>query len=342
MTPTGIIMKKTESPMLKAALEYAKRRHWKVFPARMEGGKKWSWLWAGHAPGQDENWGMSNDPEQLRKNFSNPRWRDRCGIGIPTGAVNGIFVIEADTVAGHGVDGLAALRKLEREHGKLPKTLMAVSPSGSVHRYYRHPGNGVKVTSVALVDGVDIKGDGGMVVAPPSRRGDGVYRWRNSLPIAPAPKWLLALVQEEERPAGELNVWEEFGNSRGQVDLRKLTAACAMLRNDDVSWDPDKKTGHPGWNAVGLAIFHATDGNAEGFKLFDAFSRRSRAKYNAKRTRDKWKAFCGCPPRIITAGTIFHLAKQAEPDWQERIIAREPKVMKLLREFHRLLEGENR
>jgi hypothetical protein len=130
--------------MLDATLALRKKYGWKVFPARIAGKQKKSWLWAGHAPGQDENWGMSDDPEQLRKNFSRPRWRDRCGLGIPTGAINGIFVIEADTVAGHGVDGLAALRKLEREHGKLPRTLMAVSPSGSVHRYYRHPGNGMQ------------------------------------------------------------------------------------------------------------------------------------------------------------------------------------------------------
>src|SRR5258705_13836077 len=136
----------TMTKMIEAALALRKKYGWKVFPARMEGGKKWSWLSSEFAPG-GLNWGMSDDPEQLRKNFSRPRWRDRCGIGVPTGAVNGIFVIEADTVAGHGVDGLAALRKLERKYGKLRKTLEAESPSGSVHRYYRYPDNGMKITS---------------------------------------------------------------------------------------------------------------------------------------------------------------------------------------------------
>jgi hypothetical protein len=327
-----------KNDMINAALSLRKKFDWKLFPARMEQGKKYSWLSKDHAPG-GLNWGMTDDPEQLRKNFSNRRWRDRCGVGVPTGAVNGIFVIEADTVTGHGVDGLAALRKLEREHGKLPKkTLTAVSPSGSVHRYYQHPGNGMKITSATLVHGVDIKGDGGMVVAPPSRRGDGVYRWRNSLPIAKAPAWLLDMVQEKERARSEPNVWEQFGKSTRQVNMSELTLACAMLRNDDISWDPDKKTGHPGWNGVGMALYDATDGSVEGYRLFCAFSRRSR-KYDAANTRAKWKAFHGCPPCSITAGTIFHLAEEAVPDYRDRCIAQDPDVIALIEEFHKLMDA---
>jgi len=280
---------------------------------------------------------MSDDPEQLRKNFSNRRWRDKCGIGVPTGAVNEIFVIEADTVAGHGVDGLAALRKLERKHGKLLKTRTAVSPSGSVHRYYKHPGNGMKITSATLVHGVDIKGDGGMVVAPPSRRGDGVYRWRNSLPIAAAPAWLLEQVQEKERAQHEpADYFVQFGKSTRQVNMAELTLACAMIPNPDLPWDPGKHT--PGWNAIGMAIYDASDGSAEGFKLFNAFSRRSR-KYNAANTHAKWKAFHGCPPRKITAGSIYFLAEEAVPDYRDRCIAQDPDVIALIEEFHKLMDA---
>jgi hypothetical protein len=135
----------------------------------------------------------------------------------------------------------------------------------------------------------------------------------------------------------EPDVWERFANSTRQVSISELTLACAMLPNPDIPWDPDKKSGTPGWNGIGMAIYDATDGGAEGLRLFDAFSRRSIKKYNAKRTRDKWKAFGKCPPRKITAGTIFFLAEQAVPDWKSRICSRDPKVIKLLREFHKLL-----
>jgi hypothetical protein len=323
--------------ILNAALSCVKKRRWFVFPARMEDGKKFSWLSKDHAPG-GLNWGMSNDPEQVRKNFSNRRWRDKCGIGVPCGAINKIFVIEADTIAGHGVDGLAALRKLERKYSKLPKTLMAVSPSGSVHRYYRHPGAGVKIPSVALVHGVDIKGDGGMVVAPPSRRGDGIYRWRNSLPIVAAPRWLLQRVQEQERAPREADPFAQFANHVRPMNMAEFTLALAMVPNPDLPWDPDKNTGSPGWNAIGMAIFAATDGSAEGFKLFNAFSRRAR-KYDAANTRAKWKAFHGCPPREIGAGTIFFLAEEAVPDYRDRCIAQEPEVIALIEEFHKLMDA---
>ena len=76
----------------------------------------------------------------------------------------------------------ASLAALEAKHGKLPDTLMAESPSGSVHRIYKHPGNGVEVISHGLpgYPGVDIKGDGGMFVAPPSCAAAAVaYRWLN-------------------------------------------------------------------------------------------------------------------------------------------------------------------
>ena len=73
---------------------------------------------------------------------------------------------------------------------------MAESPSGSIHRYYQHPGRGiwVKSTDNEIAPGVDIKGDGGMVVAPPSVRSDGTYKWLNNEPIAKAPDWLIELV----------------------------------------------------------------------------------------------------------------------------------------------------
>jgi hypothetical protein len=325
--------------MLDAALGLRKKFGWKIFPARMEQGKKFSWLSAEFAPGH-ENWGMTSDPEQLRKNFSSRRWHDRCGIGVPCGAVNGIFVIEADTIAGHGVDGLAALRELERKHGKLPKTLMAESPSGSVHRYYRYPDNGMKITSAALVHGVDIKASGGMVIAPPSRRGDGVYRWRNSLPIAAAPAWLLDMVQEKERAEEEPDPFAQFAKNRAkQTNIAEFTLALSMVPNPDLPWDPDKNTGSPGWNAIGMAIFAATDGSAEGYRLFDAFSQRSR-KYDAANTRAKWKAFHGCPPREIGAGTIFHLAEEAVPNWRERMYY-DRKVIALINEFLVLMSDDD-
>jgi hypothetical protein len=181
------------SACLRAALHYNREFGWKLFPARVE--KKSSYLSQKHAA-EHLPWGMTDDPEQLISNFSNPRWRDKCGVGLPTGLVNELFVIEADTPKGHKVDGIKNLRELEAHHRKLPTTLMAKSPSGSLHYYFKHPGGGIKVWQSAskLAGGVDVRGDGGMVVIPPSRRKDGEYIWLNDAAIAEAPNWLLKLV----------------------------------------------------------------------------------------------------------------------------------------------------
>jgi hypothetical protein len=224
------------APYVKTAIFYAEERGWKVFPARMEGGKKYSYLSAAFAPG-GENWGMTNDPEQLRENFTEPKWQHECGVGIPTGEVNGIFVVEADTVKGHGVDGLKSLAALEAKHGKLPLTLMAESPSGSVHRYYKHPGVKVWSSASVIALGVDVKGDGGMVIAPPSKRADGAYGWLNDLPIADAPEWLVQRVTQQPSASSdgeERNAFTATGEQqiiREPNDVEELLATLEYGRN---------------------------------------------------------------------------------------------------------------
>ena len=136
---------------------------------------------------------MTKDLAEIRHDFK--RWR-RAGVGIPTGMDNRIFDIETDTIEGHNVDGRANLRMLEARHGPLPDTLMAVSPTGSFHCLYNHPGPGFKIKSCTIVPGVDCKGDGGMFIAPPSVRGS-AYRWLNARPIADAPDWLIEMVKED-------------------------------------------------------------------------------------------------------------------------------------------------
>jgi Bifunctional DNA primase/polymerase, N-terminal/Primase C terminal 2 (PriCT-2) len=320
-------MKKNESPVLIAALALRKQFGWKIFPARMRGKKKFSWLSAEFAPG-GLNWGMSDDPAQLRRNFSRPRWRDRCGIGIPTGWINKIFVVDCDTLEGHGVDGMGSMRRLEREHGKLPRTLKAATPTNGIHFYFQHPGDGIKIVSRAIAPGVDCKGDGGQVAAPPSMNSSGgKYRWLNSLPIAKAPKWLLTMVQETER---ESDPFVQFGNSVRQTSIAELTLATAMIPNT-------LKTSRDAWVRVGLALWAATGGSEDGYQLFRAWSRRW-PHYNAEKTRTFWITIKKTPDEI-TAGTVFHLAEEAVPDYSDRCIALDPEVIALIEEFHKLMDA---
>jgi putative DNA primase/helicase len=189
-----------QGPILTAALEYA-AFGWTSFPVP-PGTKK------SHKKGERDadkklikpRWGATNDPKQIR---ADRRQFPGSNIGVPTGPENGIFVVDADTVAGHGVDGIANLAALEAKHGALPETLMERSPSGSIHRFFKYPTHmrvGGSVSKIA--PGVDICGEKNMVVVAPSVKGDGAYEWisRDGVAIADAPSWLLDLIAEAAKP----------------------------------------------------------------------------------------------------------------------------------------------
>jgi hypothetical protein len=113
-----------EPRMIDRALSYIVTRRWSVFPAPP--GHKMSYV-----SGKDTNgnrWGATKNVEEAKEYFEEYL---RANIGLPTGQESGFFVTEADTLKAHNKDGIASLHKLQAEHGPLPATLMAESPSGS-------------------------------------------------------------------------------------------------------------------------------------------------------------------------------------------------------------------
>lgn len=109
-------------------------------------------------------------------------------IGILTG--DGIFVIDVDVK--NGKAGVAGLKGL-RDRGLEMQTLTAVTASGGMHLFYRHPDGAPPRNSVeALAPGIDVRGYHGYVVAPGSSVGDKSWRWHNEgAEILDAPDWLL-------------------------------------------------------------------------------------------------------------------------------------------------------
>ena len=177
--------------------------------------------------------------------------------------------------------------KLEAANGRLPDTLMAESPSGSQHRYSKHPGGGIQIKNSAseIAPGVDVLGDGGMVIAPPSIRKDGVYRWLHDLPIADAPDWLIELVRRKPRPVGS------NGSQPPEIDIGLLAAAMAVIPKDPQVDEPE-------WNRIGMALFRGAGGNDTGRDLFDAWSQQS-PKYDAPYTAKQWDKYERSPPSEI-------------------------------------------
>jgi hypothetical protein len=119
------------------------------------------------------------------------RWQD-ANVGVVTGAASGYVVLDVDVPA-----GLRSLAELERRHGKL-STAQVLTGSGGRHYWFCAPAEELRNSAGALGEGLDVRGAGGYVVAPPSVHENGnPYRWTRELEhAADCPAWLLADAQK--------------------------------------------------------------------------------------------------------------------------------------------------
>lgn len=126
------------------------------------------------------------------------RWPE-ANIGIATGTVSGFDVLDIDPRAG----GSENLFDLERKHGELPSTVTASTGGGGSHFFFQHNANGKNRTGAgAIAPGVELKAEGGYIVAPPSLHESGKrYSWVSGcapgeLEIARMPDWLLGSIEK--------------------------------------------------------------------------------------------------------------------------------------------------
>ena len=158
---------------------------------------------------------------QIREWWSRPN-----NIGLATGG--GHLVLDIDTA-----EAEAWLRQQT-----VPPTWCARTGGGGLHYWFTLPA-GLQLGNTAgrLADGVDTRGDGGMVVVPPSRSGKGAYEWLvepGSLDCAPAPDWLLDGLSDGDRPVAELPPTIEAGKRNDTLaslagSMRRRGAAAEAI-----------------------------------------------------------------------------------------------------------------
>lgn len=159
-------------------------------------------------------------------------------IGIPTGEATGVWVLDVDVA--DGKPGEATLASLIAAHGPLPATREARTASGGRHIYFTyHPG--VRNRG-ALGAGLDVRGEGGFVIAPGSQLADGrAYEWINDLQPAPAPQWLLDLVLPRAVSTPAAPYTYQPGNNEPYIEraveaeLDKLATTTAGGRGEQVN-----------------------------------------------------------------------------------------------------------
>jgi Bifunctional DNA primase/polymerase, N-terminal/Primase C terminal 1 (PriCT-1) len=111
-------------------------------------------------------------------------------VAVTTGAASKIFVVDVD-----GFDAETNLRKLEVEHGAdIPPSVEAITARGR-HIYLQYPESPVRNSAGKIAPGIDVRGEGGYVLVPPSVHPSGrSYSWSvdSTKIVAAAPDWLLA------------------------------------------------------------------------------------------------------------------------------------------------------
>lgn len=151
----------------------------------------------------------TTDPHQITA------WSKRhpgCNWAIPTGRRNRLLVLDVDPEDG----GAESLARLEATHGKLPATARVKTGGGGVHLYFLYPeSEPIPNSAGKLGPGLDVRGEGGYVIVPPSRT-QGAYERVEERPPAECPAWLLELLRERQ---GEFSREYRRSKATGAVSI---------------------------------------------------------------------------------------------------------------------------
>lgn len=254
------------SPPGRAALDYA-RRGWRVFPLH-------TIVCGACTCGQPECSSPGKHPLVRRglyeattdENLIREWWRGwrRANVGVVTGAESGIAVIDVDLPT--------ALASLDCLIGADPgRTLTGVTGGGGMHLFYATEdaelGNSVGRLPGLDDDlpGIDLRANGGYVVAPPSvHRTGGRYSWLDEgRHLAPTPSWLRqpprrVAALRSAQPARFTGDGTAYGTAVLRAELQQLRGAAVGTRN----------------HALNRAAFSAAQVVAGG-ELGEAAARRS-------------------------------------------------------------------
>jgi hypothetical protein len=167
------------------------------------------------------------------------RW-PRANLAVITGRLSRVIVVDVDPR--HG--GLDTIYRLARDHGGIPDTTMSITPSGGRHLYFRHPGGRVANSQGLLGPGVDVRGDGGLALLPPSRRADGErYEWwEGPDSLEPIPPWMVALLRPRPATANATKTAattrpdDQRVAARWEAILRRVSTAQEGSRNTWTYW----------------------------------------------------------------------------------------------------------
>lgn len=214
--------------MLEQALSYA-ARGWAVFPVHTIKNGRCTCLSedcrnAGKHPIPTNGLNAAtHDPEKIRAWWTKT---PTANIGIATGEISGLVVLDVDPRNG----GEDSMKEMVNEWGDIwLDTYTVQTGSGGYHHYYLHPGE--RVPNVpSFRPGLDIKADGGYIVAPPSLHASGgsYTVLEGNLAVSSMPDWMDALIAARKGTQTKADVLPEVIVSGGRNNM--LTSLAGTMR----------------------------------------------------------------------------------------------------------------
>lgn len=168
-------------------------------------------------------------------------WRrsPNANIGVPTGAASGLSVVDVDV---HGTNGYDALNRADRAGLVAGWEFLVRSPTGGLHLYYPAAEGLEQRSWQAGNAGIDFRGDGGYIVAPPSLRvidGETVPYQLTELGADPARPLDAGRLREFLQPPRPPRRFPTYARTQGRTDPMKLAdwlGAERVDRNRKLFW----------------------------------------------------------------------------------------------------------
>jgi hypothetical protein len=265
--------------VLDLLLEYV-RRDWYVFP--LKPGTK--------VPATKNGWkDASLDLEQITDWLT--RWPN-CGWGIATGPSN-LLVVDLDGPAGER----AWLELTQGSKRPTPSTIVSMTGSGGWHLVFADPGGSDsrrgRNSTRMLGPGIDTRGVGGYIVAPPSMHPNGKrYQWFGEELRQPAvvPPWILRRLRTDDAGPAQPQTLRMAISGGDDTPLGSKVLAGILARLADAQDGQRHDLNY--WAGVRAGQLHAAGhvgAHALGAVLDQALAKRKDHAATRRDTLDGWR-----------------------------------------------------
>lgn len=190
---------------------------------------------------------------------------------MPTGKQNGIAVMDVDLK--DGKDGAAGLRAIGHDSDLL-SPVQSETPTGGRHILFRWP-DGMGNSNAGLPEGVDVRGEGGFIIAPGAVNGKGAYRLLSGSLGDALPEWPPALLPRR------------LSTDPGEAQPTGLPFAIIESALRACPNTADEFPSYEDWLRMGMALHAETGGSPDGLAAFEDWS----AQYGDSPCEEKWRSF---------------------------------------------------